>query len=91
MISLLAQYSDMFSDKPGVASVEPYHIQLASKEPVKAKPCQIPVRLTDAVKAEIREREVAGIIERPDSPYASPIVVVKKKEGKCESVAIIGK
>ena len=79
--SLLAQFSDVLSDKPGKAHVAPYHIQMTSKTPIRVKPYQIPLRLTDAVKAEIREMEAAGIIEKSDSPYASPIVVVKKKEG----------
>lgn len=91
MTSLLAQYSEMLSDKPGVARVVPYHIQLTNKVvPVKVKSYQIPFPLTDAVKAEIREMEAAGIIERSNSPYVNPIVVVKKKEGECEAVAITG-
>lgn len=79
VVSLLAQYYDVFSNKPGVACVAPHHIQLTSKEPVRVKHDQIPLRLMDAVIAEIREMVAAGIIDRSNF-YANPIAGVKKKE-----------
>ena len=81
LAALLAQYREVFSDKPGMARVPPHQIELTSKEPVRVRPYPIPLRLIDAVKSEISEMEAAGIIERSSSPYCSPLVVVKKKEG----------
>ena len=35
----------------------------------------------DAVKEELEEMLKHGVIERSNSPWASPIVLVKKKDG----------
>ena len=79
--ALLSKYDEVFSDTPSVAKVKPHRIELTSEVPVRVKPYPIPLRLVDAVKDEISEMEAAGIIEKSTSPYCSPMVVVKKKEG----------
>ncbi len=84
---LLGEYAEVFSDKPRVARVSPNKITLTNRKPVKVKPYQIPLQLRDAVAEEIQEMEDLGIIERSDSPYCSPMVVVRKKGG---SVRICG-
>ncbi|XP_076057222.1 uncharacterized protein LOC143034759 [Oratosquilla oratoria] len=71
----------VFSDKPGVAKVDCHEIRLTSSVPIRLKPYPIPIRLADAVKKEIDNMEAAGIIEKSSSPYCSPIVVVRKKDG----------
>ena len=81
LTALLAKYEDVFSDMPGAARVAPHQIELTSNVPVRVKPYPIPLRLIDAVNSEISEMEAAGIIEKSTSPYCSPMVVVKKKEG----------
>ena len=81
LVDLLAQYAEVFSDKPGIARVTPHRVQLTTEEPVRVKPYPIPLRLVDAVRREIEEMEAAGLIEKSSSPYCSPLVVVKKKEG----------
>ncbi|XP_063847238.1 uncharacterized protein LOC135092552 [Scylla paramamosain] len=84
---LLGEYAEVFSDKPRVARVSPHKITLTNRKPVKVKPYQVPLQLRDAVAEEIQEMEDLGIIERSDSPYCSPMVVVRKKGG---SVRICG-
>ncbi|XP_076028738.1 uncharacterized protein LOC143017759 [Oratosquilla oratoria] len=79
--SILQRHSAVFSDKPGVAKVDCHEIRLTSSIPVRLKPYPIPIRLVDAVKKEIENMEAAGIIEKSSSPYCSPIVVVRKKDG----------
>lgn len=79
--SLLSKYRGVFSDRPGVARVESHAIELTSSVPVRVKPYPIPIRMQDQVRQEIKEMELAGIIEKSSSPYCSPMVVVRKKEG----------
>ena len=85
--NLFLAYSNVFSDKPGVAKVEEHKIHLTSTTPVRVKPYPIPLRMVDAIKKEVNEMEQAGIIEKSESPYCSPIVVIQKKDG---SVRICG-
>ena len=81
LVTLLEQYADVFSDKPGMARVSPHHVQLISSEPVRVRPYSVPLRLRDEVKSELRDMEAGGIIEKSNSPYCSPMVVVKKENG----------
>ena len=79
--AILHEFSHVFSDKPRVARVEPHKITLTTTKPVKVKPYQVPLHLRDAVSKEIKEMESLGVIEKSDSPYCSPMVVVRKKDG----------
>lgn len=81
LVALLERYSEVFSDKPGMARVPPHHVELTSNEPVRTRPYSVPLRLMDEVKSELRDMEASGIIERSTSPYCSPMVVVKKEKG----------
>ena len=73
-------YSQVFTDSPRPAKVEPYKIQLTETTPVRSKAYSIPHKLLGKVKEEIHAMENAGYIEPSTSPYASPIVVVNKPD-----------
>jgi hypothetical protein len=49
-------------------------------EPVYKRAYPIPYALRDKVKKEIDDMLKAGIVEPSDSPYAAPIVLIKKKD-----------
>lgn len=76
---LLTEYQDIFSDVPTVTNLVTYDIKVKSDEPIRHKPYKVPVHLTDAVEKELDQMLQMGWIERTDSPYASPLVIVKKK------------
>ena len=77
---LLEEYQDIFSDVPTVTNLVTYNIKLKSDEPIRHKPYRVPIHLTEAVEKELDKMLQMGWIERTDSPYASPLVIVKKKE-----------
>jgi len=56
-------------------------INLTSNMPVNARPYRIPETLKPELKRQIDELLEAGIIEPSKSPYSSPVVMVKKKDG----------
>jgi len=56
-----------------------HDIKLTSEEPVYSKPYKLPYNLVEPVEKEIKELEQQKWIELSDTAYASPIVVVKKK------------
>ena len=78
---LLRTYDDVLSDVPGRTDVIKHKIKLTSDVPIKQKPYPIPFKSKDIVEDEIKSLLEQGIIEPSNSPYSSPIVLVKKKDG----------
>ena len=85
--SLCEKYASIFTDKPPKAKVEPYKIIRTDNNPVRSRPYSIPHRLKDKVEAEVRSMERDGYLEPAESPYSSPMVVVRKPDG---SIRICG-
>lgn len=77
---LVEEYSDIFSDVPTPTNLVTYDIKLKSDEPIRQKPYKIPVHLVNTVEKELEKMLKLGWIERSDSPYASPMVIVKKRD-----------
>ncbi|GFX94602.1 retrovirus-related Pol polyprotein from transposon 412 [Trichonephila clavipes] len=57
-------------------------IALTDDEPIFHKPRRLPYAERDIVHAQVDEWVKTGIVELFSSPYASQVVVVKKKDGK---------
>lgn len=78
---LLREFEDIFSDLPGKTDVIEHRIVLTDGNPIRCKPYPVPHALKDAIIEEVKEMERLGVIEKSDSPYASPLLIVKKKDG----------
>ncbi|RUS72103.1 hypothetical protein EGW08_020129 [Elysia chlorotica] len=78
---LVEKLSDIFSDRPGDTNLEEHRIDLTSEVPVRQTPYAVPFALRSSLKKELQQMEDLGIIRKSNSPYASPVVVVKKKDG----------
>jgi len=76
---LIEEYKEIFSDVPTTTHLLEHDIKLTSEEPVYRKPYKLPYNLVEPVEKEIKELEQQGWIEPSDAAYASPIVVLKKK------------
>ncbi|GFO42449.1 Zinc finger protein [Plakobranchus ocellatus] len=74
-------YSSILSFCPDTASTEEHCIELTSSIPVRQRPYPVPYAMRQTLGDELREMEDLGIIRKSSSPYASPVVVVKKKDG----------
>ncbi|GFO42838.1 Zinc finger protein [Plakobranchus ocellatus] len=74
-------YSSIFSDHPGTVSTEEHHIELTSSTPVRQRPYPVPYAMRQTLREELREMEDLGVIRKSSSTFASPVVVVKKKDG----------
>ncbi|GFV10968.1 transposon Tf2-6 polyprotein [Trichonephila clavipes] len=59
-----------------------FDIALTNDEPIFHKPRRLPFAERDIVDAQVDEWVKNGIVEPCSSPYASQVVVVKKKDGK---------
>lgn len=78
---LLDGFSDVLSDLPGLTILGVHQIKLTSDKPIRSKPYPLPFTSRNIVCEEVRKMLEAGVIEPSDSPYSSPIVIVKKKDG----------
>ena len=80
----LHKYEDRFSQKRhdfGGATAESHGITMTDDKPWKHRFNRIPPAQYDEVRALLKEMLEAGVIRESHRPYASPIVVVKKKDG----------
>ena len=77
---LLQEFSSIFSDKPGDTSLEEHKIELTTQEPIRVKQYPIPYAKTQDVEEEVKKMLDVGVIEKTNSQYNSPVVLVKKKD-----------
>lgn len=66
----------------GHATAVKHHIRLKDETPFKERPRPIHPSDRETVKQHLREFLDAGIIRDSESPFASPIVLVRKKNGQ---------
>ena len=79
--STLKEYEDVLCPDPGRTDVLKLSINTGSHEPVRSHPYRIPPQWKDEVTVEIDKLLSLGIIKPSDSPWASSIVTVGKKDG----------
>ena len=76
--SLVREFSDVLTDLPCRTSITEHEIKLMTDEPVRSKPYPVPHAMKNTMKSEIDSMLKLGIIVPIESPYASPVVMVKK-------------
>ena len=69
---------DIFSTFPGQTHTIVHDILVSTTEPIKPKIYPVPAHLESHFRAEIEKLLNLGIIQPSDSPYRSPVVMVKK-------------
>ena len=79
---LCEEYRDCLTDVPKTTHLEECKIELDEKKPVFVRPRPIPHTLVESVEKEVDEMLKLGVIEPANSPYNSPIVMIKKRNGE---------
>jgi hypothetical protein len=84
LASVLEAYSDVFSDKSTpvkvASTLSPATIQ-TDCGPIRQKPYRLPFAKRQCVEQAVQEMLDDGVIRPSDSPWASPVVLVPKKDG----------
>lgn len=83
--NLLHKYKECFSSclkDLGFTNVVEMDIRLNNEEPVVYRPYRLSHSEREDVRQMIAEMLDCGIVKESSSPYASPIVIVKKKNGE---------
>ncbi|KAL2085708.1 hypothetical protein ACEWY4_019028 [Coilia grayii] len=81
---LLERYQGVFSEHDGglgCTSLVQHEIPVMDTVPVRQRYRRLPPSQFAQVKAHVQELVEKGIVQPSSSPYASPIVVVQKKDG----------
>ena len=78
---IIQSYAGIFSDIPSKTNCITHKIKLSSDVPIVLKPYPLPFTSEQVIRDEINFMLRNDVIETSDSPYSSPIVLVKKKDG----------
>ena len=83
-LALCSLYSDVIASNDenlGRTSVLQHHINTGTSTPVRQAARRIPLPRRDTVRQLLDQMTSKGVISPSKSPWASPIVLVKKKDG----------
>ncbi|UYV62830.1 hypothetical protein LAZ67_2002067 [Cordylochernes scorpioides] len=83
VLDVLYRYRELFSEEWNkAADIEPYHIKLkANTEPIRQKAYRRSPKERDIIEEQVKEMCEKGVIRKSTSPWASPVVLVKKSDG----------
>ncbi|XP_066937358.1 uncharacterized protein [Macrobrachium rosenbergii] len=82
VLNLIYSFSDLFQDAPGRTNILSHDVDVGGASPVKQSPYRLnPVKM-DLVSKEIEYMLKHDLIQPSVSPWSSPIVLVKKADGK---------
>lgn len=81
---LLRRHSDVFSKAPwdiGRTQLAEHAIDTGDSAPIKQPPRRFPIAKASEMESLVEDMLRQGVIEPSTSPWASPVVLVKKKDG----------
>ena len=82
---MLVKYQTLFSESStdiGRTSLVTHRIDTQGAKPINQRPRRVPLAKQQIVKDSVQEMKDADIIEPSYGPWASPVVLVTKKDGK---------
>ena len=81
VVGLVREFARVFMDVPGTTTLVSHYIRLMTDVPVSSKPYVVSYRLCKSLQTDINKMREMKVIRRLESPYASPVVVVRKRDG----------
>jgi len=84
LLSLLVEYHDVFSLKDGEKGETNWvemSIEIGEAMPVRQLPWRVPFVVRSEIARQLKEMQENRVIQVSKSPWASPIVLVWKKDG----------
>ena len=81
VVVLEEEFPDVFRDVPGRTGVWKLQIHTGDTFPIASGPYRVPDQMKDGVREELSTLLSSGVISESVSPWASPLLPVKKKDG----------
>ena len=75
------ELDDVMRDKPGRTNMAEHHIETGTENPVRQVPYRIPYAQREEMMKEVQRMEEMGVVQPSRSEWASPVVMVPKKDG----------
>ena len=82
LLTTLLRYADVFEHSLGDTTVVRHTINTGDSPPIRQRPRRLPYAYRKETDDQIRDMLDQGVIQPSISPWASPIVLVRKKDGK---------
>lgn len=82
--ALLCKFGEAFSKNEwdvGLTNAAEHSIDTGDAKPIKQRPRRVPLAFAEEEKSAIDDLLKKGVIQKSTSPWASPIVFVRKKSG----------
>jgi hypothetical protein len=80
VISLLNKFADVLNGVPGSTTLIEHGIKVTTSQPIRMKAYAVPFSMTKIIDDEVEKMLELNVIESSESPYCSPVVIVKKKD-----------
>ncbi|KAE8909759.1 hypothetical protein PF007_g5974 [Phytophthora fragariae] len=84
MADLLGAFRDMFVEtslKPGRTDLLEFSIDTGTQAPIKQRPYRVSLAEGDVMEAEIQQYQELDLIRPSTSPWASPVLMIRKPDG----------
>ena len=81
LLKTLMRYSDVFDPSLGHTTVVTHKIDTGDAAPIRQYPRRLPYAYREETDKQVSDMLQKGVIKPSNSPWASPIVLVKKKDG----------
>ena len=84
VLKLMVQYREVFAKSNldlGDTNITEHEIDTGDAKPIKQRPHKTPYALRDIMDKAVDDMLKQGITSESNSPWASPVVLVKKKDG----------
>ena len=84
LIKVLAEHHSMFSleeGERGETSLAEFAINTGDSTPKKQAACRIPYAARQEIASQLEKMQLEGVIQPSESPWASPVVLVRKRNG----------
>ncbi|XP_042023077.1 uncharacterized protein LOC121770411 [Salvia splendens] len=84
VLSVLRSHEDVFRAPTGVPPTRPFdhriHL-LPNSKPISVRPYRYPYFQKNEIERQVKEMLASGIIRPSQSPFSSPVLLIRKKDG----------
>ena len=78
ILATLMKFADVFQEDLGHTDVISHRIDTGDAPPIRQYPRRLPYAFREEVRSQVTDMLQKGVIQSSSSPWASPIVLVKK-------------